>query len=59
MDFLLIKGIATDLVLARSSLQKGPIDFVLCIGADSLDEEMYLKLTDVPALAQEGILAEV
>lgn len=35
---------------------KGPIDFVLCIGADSMDEEMYQKVNNTTALIQDGIL---
>lgn len=47
------------MILSRVSHFKGPIDFVLCIGADSIDEEMYPKLKNVANLAQEGLLTEV
>ena len=47
------------MILSRTSYERGPIDFLLCIGADSVDEEMYPKFKNVYGLTHDGLLADV
>jgi len=38
------KGIAVEILLKKVKTTKGPTDFVLCIGNNSIDEEMYSRI---------------